>query len=506
MNCGNKFFRNALIVLGLCIAGTASVGAQQTIDLNLQSSVQIAMESSYRIKQLQMGISQTRYRLQARQAGLKSNVYVNLRAPNFNYVAENKWNSTLLRDEIIKSNTGLWQMDLSVRQPLILFGYPTNGYLSLNNKMYRYTQKTLGNSDLNFYNRYFLSFSQPLFQPNTLKNNIEEAELDLENNEFQFLENQVSLIEDIGYQYYNLFQMTYRNTIYGNQVANLEKVSEIAKQFAAQDTTHSIEAAQVQVEIANARDQLLTSQSNLRLGLSQMKQRLRLDPNDSLSVDKEVKIVPINVDTKKAIEYGFNLRPRLRMLSIDRRQNEIDLQNTKGSNAFRMNIEMTYGLEREDQQYDMLWDNLDNSYSFSVNAYIPIWDWGQRKANIKAQEINLQRTDLSIEETRNQIESEITNSVETLMEYQRRTLSMKQNCDLCIDLTQASIAQYKANLITIQDLLQAINRQTDTENNFLSAYLGYRRALIGLMADTYYDFEDQVSLLDKYGTNQEAND
>jgi len=31
-------------------------------------------------------------------------------------------------------------MSLSVVQPVILLGYPTNGYLSLNNRMYRYTQ------------------------------------------------------------------------------------------------------------------------------------------------------------------------------------------------------------------------------------------------------------------------------------------------------------------------------------------------------------------------------
>ena len=37
--------------------------------------------------------------------------------------------------------------------------------------------------DLNYYNRYFVSYTQPLFQPNELKNDLEEAELDLESDE-----------------------------------------------------------------------------------------------------------------------------------------------------------------------------------------------------------------------------------------------------------------------------------------------------------------------------------
>ena len=138
----------------------------RAIDLTLQTAVDIAMENSYRIKQLQLGIEMNRSWLKARQAGLKSRVYMNLQSPDFNAISESKWNSTLLKDEIVRQNTQRWQMELSIRQPVILLGYPTNGYLSLNNKMYRYIQKDNGNKDVDYDNRYFLKFEQPLFRPN----------------------------------------------------------------------------------------------------------------------------------------------------------------------------------------------------------------------------------------------------------------------------------------------------------------------------------------------------
>jgi hypothetical protein len=157
----------------MMITAAAHVFAQKTIDLTLKTAVEIAMANSYRIRQLKLGIERTRYWLKARQAGLKSKVYMNVKLPNYNYLSDYKWNSTLQRDEIIKTNTGLWQMDLSVRQPVVLMGYPTNGYLSINNKMYQYTQKIDRISDRNYYNRYFLKFEQPFFRPNSLKNDIE---------------------------------------------------------------------------------------------------------------------------------------------------------------------------------------------------------------------------------------------------------------------------------------------------------------------------------------------
>ena len=53
--------------------------------------------------------------------------------------------------------------------------------LSLNNRIYGHTQvDNDGNSDRRCYNRYFVRYTQPPFKPNGLKNDIEGAELDLE--------------------------------------------------------------------------------------------------------------------------------------------------------------------------------------------------------------------------------------------------------------------------------------------------------------------------------------
>jgi outer membrane protein TolC len=163
---------------------------------------------------------------------------------------------------------------------------------------------------------------------------------------------------------------------------------------------------------------------------------------------------------------------------------------------------MTYGLEKQHEDYQQLWEEYDNSYSVSVNAYIPIWDWGQHKSQIEAQKISLQRTDLYKEEARNEIESEVMNGVETLNEFQRRALTMKENLDVATELTVMSFEQYRENRITMQDLIQVISRQRDTENNFIDAYLGYRRALLSLMVDTFYDFEKQIPLLDRFAPRE----
>lgn len=489
-----------ILALGCSLLNSPNiVSAQQHVVLTFDSAVNIAMKNSYRIRQLELGIERTRYWLKANRAALKSKVYLNLHSPEYEAVSDYKWNSTLQKDEIIYQNTSLWQMDLSIRQPVVILGYPTNGYLSLNNKVYRYLQKTDGEKDIKYYNRHFVKFEQPLFKPNTLKNNIEDAELDLEENELDYLSDQIDMIDDIADDYYDLFELAYMNNIFAHEADNLEKIYDIAVEFAAQDSNLTLEAIQAKIEYANAQEDLLENQSDTRLEISRMKQRLRMSDLDSLTIGElDVSIKPIDINIDRAIQYGYTLRPRLRLLDIRRRKDEIDVNNAEGWDAFYVNLEMTYGLEKQDEYYEELVNDYDNSYSVSVNAYIPIWDWGRRKARIEAERISLKKTELYIEESRNQIRSEIINAVANLKEYQTRAINLQNNLEAMHEITEISIEQYRNGEISFNDILQVVVRERETQSNFLDAYLGYKKSLLTLMINTYYDYERDVPLIDRF--------
>ncbi len=96
---------------------------------------------------------------------------------------------------------------------------------------------------------------------------------------------------------------------------------------------------------------------------------------------------------------------------------------------------MTYGLEKQKDDFARIWNEYDDSYSVSLNAYVPIWDWGRRKAQIEAYEIAVKSTDLYIEETRNNIRANILNAVANLDEYQNRALNMKESTELVQEIS-----------------------------------------------------------------------
>lgn len=154
----------AMMMLATAFSSSALAQHGRTIELTMESTVQMAAEHSFRVRQLQLGIERSRRYLLAEKAELKSRVYVNLRTPEFAAVSEHKWNANLQRDELVRENSRLWQAEFSIRQPVILFGHPTNGYLSLNNRVYRYTQVN-GGRDVSYYNRYFVRSNSRFFLP-----------------------------------------------------------------------------------------------------------------------------------------------------------------------------------------------------------------------------------------------------------------------------------------------------------------------------------------------------
>lgn len=500
----NVRIRSFLIAAGATawIAGSTPARAQErtVIEMTLDRMVELTLSNSYRFRELNMDIDRTRYSLNAERARLRSRVDLDLSIPTFESISEAKWNSELGRNEIIHENTRRWQAELSIEQPVILFGYPTNGYLSLNNRVYRYLQVgDDGAHDIQYYNQYFVQYTQPLFQPNELKNDLEEAELDLEEAELEFQSDMVDMVDELSGDYFGLFENAYSEVINEAYVDDLGRLATAAGQVVRSDSTRAIELDQARVELANAEEQLQRSRSEFRLQAASLKTRLNLSSRDSITLDPVIAIEPVEIDVEQATQYALELTPRMRELDIEYRMNEIDFEQTRGRNAFRIDLELTYGREMQDGVFRHLFARPTNTYTVDVNAYLPIWDWGERDSRIEASRISLRQTELRMEEAEASIISNVQNEARNIAEYQNRALAMQENLELASDLSNSSLQLYTQGSATLLDVLQSFRRELDTANNLLDAYLGWRNALLRMQELTYYDFQLGMPVMERFG-------
>ncbi|HUF51772.1 MAG TPA: TolC family protein [Longimicrobiales bacterium] len=495
----------ALLMLAAMAPRIAHGQETRVIDLTLDRLVELGLRDSYRVRQLQMDIQRTRTSLKAEQAGLRSRVDLNISTPDFQQISDYKWNSTLQRNELISSDTRRWEASLSVRQPVILFGFPTNGYLSLNNRVYRYTQLGDDDKDITYYNRYFVAYQQPFFQPNRMRNQLEGAQLDVERSELEFQDNVVNSMNELANDYFELFATEFERAVAAQALASMERAAAAARSLATTTPARAIEQDQLRVAVANASEKLQQTASSFRLQSQSIKQRLRLPATDSLTVDPVLDVVAVDIPVEQAIQLATSLAPRMRRLAISRRDAELRLDETRGRDAFRMNVSMTYGRETQDPEFERMWTEPKNSYTVKVDGYVPLWDWGQRKYRIEAEQYSLSRNDLQAEQAHAEIDTNVRNEVRNLQEYSQRALNMQSNLTLAREITASTLEQYGRGEVSLVDVLQTIDRQTATAGNALSAYLGYRRTLLRLERLTFYDFQRGAPLLERFNIGALSN-
>ena len=472
----------------------------QIIDLTLERMVDLTLSRSYQVRRLNLEIQRDQFNLHAQQARLRSSVDLELTVPAFRLTSEPKWNSELQKDEIVQEHTRRWEGELSVSQPVILFGYPTNGYLSFNNRMYRYNQiEDDGTEDVDYYNRYYISYRQPLFQPNGLKNDLEQAEMSLERTQLEFYGDVVGIVDNVAEDYYDLFEEQFTRDIYLDLSDNLDRALEIAQGLVRSDSTRSIELDQIQVELANALENVQAAESSFRLDAASVKRDLGLADTDSIAITTAFQLDPVSVDMEEAVQYAMELTPRMRQLDMSLRGSEIRLEDTKSRGGFQLDLNMSYGREKRDDEAANLWLHPDNSYTVNVTAEVPIWDWGERKARIASSEIGIQQSLLRLEEAEIQIVSSVRNEVLNVQDREARTMAMRDNLELARDVSETSFQRYETGAISALDLILSLRREADTAENFLEAYLGWRGSLRRVQEMTFFDFERGIPVLERFG-------
>jgi len=488
-------------LLAIPVGGGAQVitsGTEAPVELTLDRMVELGLRDSYRVRHLQLEVERTRSLLSAERAGMKSRVSLNVSAPQFQKISDNKWNSTLQRNELVREDTRRFQAEMSVRQPVILFGYPTNGVLSLNNRVYRYTQVDGDEKNTTFYNRYFIAYNQPLFQPNGMKNDLEAAELNLEKAELRYANDVVAAIDDYATDYVELVSDAFRVERASEFSRDLAMAMDAVREVVEANPTRAGDLDLLRVELANAREAESQSANNLRNREQTIKQRLQMPASTPVTVKSTLEVAPLAIDPTEAIRLASALTPRIRQLTIATRENEIRLDETRGENAFRMNLGLTYGREVQDPRFQNLWSEPRNSYTVEVTATVPIWDWGQRQHRIQAQQFSLDRAHLSEQQALSEIETEIRNLVNSLNDYSRRTQTMFDTLRLAHELTETTVSRYRAGEVGLSDMMQALSRESTTANNLLNAYRGYQQALRRLKEVTFFDFEAGLPIVERF--------
>ncbi|MGE4587346.1 MAG: TolC family protein [Mangrovibacterium sp.] len=468
-------------------AGTGLLQAQQL--LTLDQALEIARQNSPDILSSLYSLERSQESLNAQKAALKSQFVLGLNPLEY---SKNRtfddFSSTWYTNESFETSG-----TFTVSQPIL----PTDGTLSLVNRFgWQKNNNDYSNTeDEVFTNNLYLSLTQPLFTYNRLKLEIKELELDLENSNLSYAMQKLDLEKEVTQYFYNVYMAQMSLSIAEDELDNTGKTYEITKNKVEAGLAAKEELYQAELNYATARSEVQNQRVTLENYKDQFKQYIGLDINEEIGVIADVEAHSVEVDEEMAIQHGLKARMEIRQREISVETSQFDLIETKALNEFEGEMNLSIGIIGEDKKFSDMYDNPTRNPSVSVSFNIPLFDWGEKKSRIKAQQAVIRQQELSFDQEKIQIVVDIRQICRNLLNLSNQIEIARQNeknAQLTYEINQE---RYANGDLTSMDLKLYQTQLSENKMAYAQALIDYKIELLNLKIQSLYDFERKEAII-----------
>ncbi|WP_372931733.1 TolC family protein [Mariniphaga sediminis] len=464
-----------------------AIHAQEILTLN--KAISVAETGSPDLKRSMLNLEQFQKNLEAQRAALKSRFSLDVSPVGFSrnrrfdnrvsqwYTNENFQTNALFR----------------VEQPILL----TDGTLSLTNEFgwqSNFSDATDSESQV-FYNNLYLNFNQPIFTYNRQKLELKELELNFENANISYAIQRLNLERNVTEFFYNVYMAQMNLNIAKEELANTQKSYEIIKNKVEAGLAAREELYQAELNLATSKSTLQNREVSFENAKDQLKLYLGMDLYEDFSILADVAMNPVRVDLEKAIETGLESRMELRQREIEIENGQFDLIRTKSQNEFRGDVNLRLGISGDNPNLDQIFDAPTNSPSVAVSFNIPLFDWGEKKARIAAQEAAIESQKLNYSDEQNQIIIGIRQAFRNL-QNQLAQIEIAEQSQTNAELTyEINLERYENGDLTGMDLNLYQTQLSERKIAYAQALINYKIELLNLKIQSLYDFETNQSIL-----------
>ena len=475
------------MLIMLIMASQLKMGHAQDL-LTLERTLEIAYENSPSILQSKLNLVRSRESLNAQNASLKSKFALNV-SP-FTYRNERSYSQDFQEYRTYKNmgSNGTFM----VSQPI----KATDGTLSLINS-FGYQSNTLNENDPvnTFSNNVQLRFDQPIFTYNRTKMSLKELILDLENALLSYAMQKLSIERMVSQYFYRVYQQQQSLIISREELSNQLISYEIIKNKVDAGLTAKEEFWQAELNLANARSSVYNAEVSLENAKDQLKQTIGIQLDDSIDVIANVDVKTIDVELPDAISYALKQRMELRQREIDIENSQFSLIRTNANNEFKGNVSLAVGLFGDNENLANIYQSPTDNQNVAISFEIPLWDWGQKKAQMKAAEATLEMQELNFDNEKISIQlniREIYRNLQNLVYQIEIARKSVENAKLTYEL---NLEKYENGDLTSMDLSLYQNQLSSKRNEYTNALITYKLELLNLKIQTLWDFENRKSIV-----------
>jgi len=458
--------------------------------MTLEDALEYSIDHSPELQEALINLERYKLNLEAQRASLKSRFALTLNPFTYSNSRsfDNRFSEWYTNESFSSNGT------FSITQPIIW----TDATVSLNNKFgWQQNTSTSGTTSTNkaFSNDLYLSINQPLFTYNRTKTDLRSMELNYENALINYALRRLSIESTITSSFYNVYTAKNNLEISEAELKDAQQNFEIIKNKVEADLSARDELYQAELNVAQAASTVDNRKVSLENAKDNLKQTLGLDIDDDFDVVAEISAKPVKVDMLTAINSALGSRLELRQREISRTELDIQMKQIKETNSLDGSLSLSLGIMGDNEKFQKIYDHPTNNPRVSVSLSVPIFDWGARRARIKAQELATKIFDMQTDEERKSIEIAVRRSCRSLLNLESQMIIAEQslkNAQLTYDLNSE---RYRNGELTGMEMNQFQTQLSNQKMSYVSTIINYKLELLNLKIISLYDFENGVPIV-----------
>jgi outer membrane protein TolC len=294
-----------------------------------------------------------------------------------------------------------------------------------------------------------------------------------------------------------------RLSVSEDEFANTQKSFEITQNKVTAGIAAKEELYQAELNFATSKSGVQNSRVSLENFKDQFKKYIGMDIMEEITVMTDVTLNPVEVDVKKAIEYGLNSRMEIRQREIDIENAQFAMIRTKSQNEFKGDLALSIGISGDNEILTDVYDNPTNNPRVSLAFNVPLWDWGEKKARIKAQEAMIETSNINLSEEKNDIVlniRQVYRSLQNLVNQIDIAKQSEKNAQLTYEI---NLERYANGDLTSMDLNLFQTQLSNKKMTYAQTLIDYKIELLNLKIQTLFDFENNKAVVPEAIINPE---
>ena len=479
----------------------SNVVSSQVRTISYDEAIRIALGESYTVKYHKEELESTLFSYLYTKANFKPLLNFNLFTPSWSESLSTIYQADGLP---VYNSTSALQAggDLNFRYVL-----PTGGNFAFSSRMYwenyRTTLSELDNQVLKrdqVYSRFALSFDQPVFTANILKENMRAAALRYRSNICYFTRIQMDIVYNVTVKFYQVYRLNYEHQANQERWNNALEALRISK--LKQEAGNLAEGDILIAEINAAQNEVrvMESEGSLNTAKDEFKLLIGLDLNEEIELHAEMDFESFQIDMQKAIDEALANRMEIQENELSIELQGIEVKRAKRERELKGYISAYYdftglstsgeGSVREliNSSFNNMIDRPSNRGIALTLAY-PIADWGRAKNQVKREQVRMKQRELDLDNEKRSIETEIREIVRSVLEAEKRFRVNQKNQEVAARSYKISQLRFENGEMTSQELFIEQDRLSEVQINYIASYITYRLSVANLSRKTMYDFE-----------------